>query len=789
MKHNDSIRHIYQDSSRSTQERVEDLLSQMTLAEKLAQIGSVYIYELIEDGNFSEKKAAQWFENGMGQITRLGGASPFAPQQRARLANHIQTFLTRKTRLGIPAIIHEECCSGFTALEATRFPQMIGLASTWNPELGEQMGTVIHQQMRATGSHQGLAPVLDVLRDPRWGRCEETFGEDPLLVSRMGVAVVRGLQGQDLKQGIIATGKHFAAYSAPEGGLNCTPVHVGMHEFHDVYLLPFEAAIHDAKIASMMNSYSELDGQVVAASRAIMTDLLRDKLRFDGVVVSDYDAVKMIQTHHRMAASLEEAAALALKAGIDVELPSSLCYAEPLLQALQYGQISLADIDVAVKRLLQKKFELGLFEDPFIDEKGCTSFYHQASQGTLARRIAEESLVLLKNDGKLLPLSKETGCIAVIGPNAAASRNMLGDYSYSAAMEHLLSMNQDANNTYAHLNPRAVLEDSNNEIPTIIDVIKRRVAPGTRVLYAAGCDLNSTDRSGFDQAIAAVQEADVTILVLGDRSGLTPDCTSGEFRDSADLILPGVQQELVQAVAATGKPLVAVLINGRVLSLSQLVEYVPAVLEAWLPGEEGAEAVVAALFGDINPGGKLPVSLPRSVGQVPIFYNQKSSGGRSFIHGDYVSLSTKPLFPFGHGLSYTQFEYSGLTISPVCVKPGDEVRISLSVSNSGSLPGEEVVQLYLCDEYACVPRPVKELKGFQRISLQPGESRRLTFVLPTSMLAFINTDLELVLEPGDFMVMLGGSSQDIRLEGKFKLEGTVRYINASRTILCPVEIV
>ena len=755
----------------------------MTLAEKIAQLGSCWVYELQDTQGFSETQASALIGQGIGQITRVGGGSTLAPRDIARMANAIQAHLVNHTRLGIPAIVHEECCSGYMALGATCFPQIIGLASTWMPELAEQMTTVIRAQMRAVGAHQGLAPVLDVARDPRWGRVEETFGEDPLFTSQMGVAYVRGLQGANLRDGVMATGKHFLGHGISEAGMNCTPVHLGPRELRDVILMPFQAVVQEAQLASMMNAYSELDGVVVASSRAIMTDLLHGEIGFDGLVVSDYHAIPMLYDFHRVASDEAHAAHFALNAGIDVELPTTKCYGSPLRQAVQAGLVSEPLIDVSVERILQKKFELGLFEDPYVNIDQVLSVYETAAQRQLARQIAEQSIVLLKNDNAVLPLSKTVKSIAVIGPNANEARHLFGDYSHPAHIETLLE-NKPELATLLKCDPH-----SNGSVPgsvqtqTILDAIRGKVSSDTRVLFAKGCAVNDADKSGFAKAVKIAQGADVVILVVGDKSGLSINCTSGESRDRADLGLPGVQQELVETIAAIGKPTVVVLVNGRPLAIPWIAENIPALVEAWLPGEEGGGAIADGLFGDLNPGGKLTMTWPRAVGQIPIFYNHKPSGGRSQWHTDYVSLSVTPLYPFGHGLSFTQFEYSNLQIDSTDAL----VTISVEIKNIGARSGDEVAQLYIRDEVASVPRPVKELKGFKRARLSSGETRTIVFEMPIDLFAFYDEAMQLVVEPGTIQVMIGSSSRDIRLNGSFEIVGQKRIV-PRRVFSCETHV-
>jgi beta-glucosidase len=765
-------------------ERVEDLLGQMTLDEKLAQLYSFWIFELLdEEQHLSARKMKHRLANGIGQITRAGGASTFDPTSSARTVNAIQHFLLNETRLGIPAIVHEECCSGYMALGGTIFPQMLGLASSFRPELAEQMAAVIRRQMRSVGAHQGLGPVLDVGRDPRWGRVEETFGEDPVLVGKFGMAYVRGLQGESLKTGgVMATAKHFVGHSLSQAGQNCAPVHLGWRELWDTYIPPFQAAIRDAGLHSIMNAYPEIDGEVVAASRSILTDLLRGQLGFEGLLVSDYESILMILNYHHAALDLASAAALALAAGIEVELPNPACYREPLREALESGKIRMELVDAAVCRHLQKKFELGLFENPYVDEGRVLEVYETPDQRDLARNIAGQSMVLLTNHG-LLPLEKNLSKLAVIGPNADDRRNLQGDYSYASMFEYMSSLPTPGSSLkradQAWIDAHAV------RIPTILESI-RAAAPSTQVLYARGCDILDGERSGFEQAVRAADEADAVVLVLGDRSGLVPNCSTGETRDSVDLHLPGVQDELAHVILSTGKPVAVVLINGRPLALPELAERADAILEAWLPGEEGGPAVAAALFGETNPGGKLPITFPRHVGQVPVFYDQKPSGGKSKWYGDYVSVASRPLFPFGHGLSYTTFEYSGLSIAAREYEPGETVVIRVNVRNAGRRAGDEVVQLYVCDETASLPRPVKELKGFIRLGLQPGESRWVTFHLPVNQLAFYDRDC-LIVEAGRIKVMVGSSSEDIRCVGEFNISGAGEIPVKDRVFVCHVE--
>ncbi len=781
------IKPLYLEASQPIPVRLKDLLGRMTVEEKLFQLSAYWFHDLRNGQELSQDRMRVLLGMGIGQISRIGGSSALLPPDAARAGNTIQRFLREHTRLGIPAILHEECCAGYMGLGGSIFPQMIGMASTWNPELLQRTAAEIRAQLLAVGARQGLAPVLDVALDPRWGRTEETFGEDPLLIARMGAAYIRGVQGDEMKSGLMATAKHFIGYSLSAGGMNCAPIQAGPRFLRETCLMPFQAAIAEAGVRSVMNAYNELDGEVVAASGAILKDLLRGELGFKGVVVSDYSAIAMIHNYHHAASDERSAAVKAFKAGIEMELPSRVCYGEPLRAALEAGEVGLDEINAAVQLVLEAKFELGLFENPFADEHTAALSFETPAQRALAREAAGQSLILLKNDG-LLPL-RPTGTIAVIGPNADAPRNLIGDYSYQAGVE--LAAHPPAPElgipTLGGLDWNYIQAHS-VKIPSILDGIRDRAGRDARVLHAAGCTVSGADRAGIPEAAALAAQADAVILVLGDKSGFTLDCTSGETRDRAELGLPGVQQELAEAVLGAGKPAAVVLINGRPLAIPWLDTNANAILEAWLPGEEGGAAVADALFGAINPGGKLPITVPRTVGQVPIQYNHKPSGSRSNWYGDYVESPAGPLYPFGHGLSYTTFGYTDFFIAPAQAAPGGVVEVRLTVVNTGKVAGDEVVQLYVCDPVASIPRPVKELKGFCRIGLKPGESRKVLFRLPVDMLAFYDENMDLVTEAGTIRVMLGGSSSDLRLQGQFEIIGPQKSKVGRRMTVCPVAI-
>lgn len=775
-KNSNFKKETYLDPDQAVGKRVKNLLNLMTLDEKIAQMNSIWIYEVLQGKNFSNSKAKTLIGNGIGQITRLGGASNFQPKDSAKMANKIQHYLAENTRLGIPAIIHEESCSGYMAREATCFPQAIGVASTWEPDVVEKMGSVIKEQMRSVGAHQALAPVLDISRDARWGRVEETFGEDPYLVSRMGTSYIKGIQGKNWRQGVMSTGKHFVGYGLSEGGMNWAPPHIANRELYEILLLPFEAAVIEAGIASIMPGYHELDGIPCHDSRELLQEILRKKWGFKGLIVSDYFGINMLYEYHKIAKNKKQAAKFAIDSGIDIELPSTDCYGKPLKEAVKKDLIKESAIDRVVTRILKMKFLLGLFDKPYVDEKNTFMSFNTADQKSLACEIAQKSVVLLKNEGNLLPISKDIRSIAVIGPNSDTVRNILGDYAYPCHLEALLELSKDKDIFNTPIPEKIELADSFSNKKTILDGIKEKVSKDTVVNYAKGCDVRSDSRDGFTEAVKAAKTSDIAVLVVGDKSGIIEDCTSGESRDRADLKLPGMQDELVREVYKTGTPVVIVLINGRPLSINWIIDNIPSVIEAWMPGEEGARAVSDILFGDYNPGGKLPISFPKSVGQVPIYYNHKPSGGRSHWKGDYVELSSKPLFPFGYGLSFTNFEYSNIVIEPESATWNSQIKISIDIENNGRFNGDEVVQLYINDEQSTITRPIKELKGFKRINLDPGEKRTVIFLLSAEQLGFYDRNMNYIIEPGNIKVMVGSSSEDIYLSGEFEIKGKVRKI-------------
>jgi beta-glucosidase len=755
----------YTDPDLPIRDRVEDLLARMTLEEKAAQLGSAWVYQLTEDRKFSREKADLICKHGLGQVSRVSGASSLTADAAARLTNQIQRHLLTNTRLAIPAIVHEEICSGVMARDSTVYAQAIGVASTFEPDLSRQLADAIRLQMRRSGARQGLSPVLDIVRDPRWGRTEETFGEDPHLTAMMGSAFVAGLQSEDLRQGVAATAKHFVGYGISEGGLNWAPAHIPERELRDVYLHPFEAAVK-AGLRSVMNGYHELDGIPCGANEALLEGILRNEWGFGGTVVSDYFSIEQLGSYHRLVSSNEQAAATALEAGVDIELPFTNCYGYPLLSAIDAGSVSVADLDESVRRALRLKFELGLFEDPYVDEGLAIATVNSESQRSLARHIARKSMILLSNDG-VLPLGDRPGRVAVIGPNADSARNLYGDYAYPAHVEALLEM-RDRDNVFEMPVPDGDdLDEVTCDHPTILDAVRSKY--GDAVRYAPGCNINDDDTSGFAGAVALAADSDVVILVVGDKAGLTRECTSGETRDRASLDLPGVQERLVRAVIGTGTPVVTVLVVGRPCGSEYLHGTSAAVLLAWLPGQEGGHAVADVLTGEFNPGGKLPISFPRSAGQIPVFYGHKISGGRSHWRTDYVELAAEPMYRFGHGLSYTTFALDQVGLDPAIAGIDDEVTVSARLTNTGPFDGDEVLQLYVRDPEASITRPVLELKSFVRVAVPVGESRYVQFRLPIRQLGYNDRTMRHVIEPGTIEVFLGTSSASVIRAGAFEV--------------------
>lgn len=734
-------------------ERVQDLLARMTLEEKLAQL--VGFWEKSDgeavaplQGEFSrEQTLDEAVRHGLGHLTRAYGTRPVDPASRARWLWSFQRRLVRETRLGIPALVHEECLTGLSAWRAATFPTPLAWGASFDPELVTRMGEVIGESMAALGVHQGLAPVLDVIRDPRWGRVDECISEDPYVVGTLGTSYVRGLQST----GVHATLKHFVGYSASQSGRNFGPVHAGPREVADVLLPPFEMAVRDGGVRSVMSAYIEIDGVPVAADPTILTDLLRDEWGFDGTVVADYFGVAFLQLLHHVAGDLGEAAGLALAAGVDIELPTGDAYLEPLAQAVRDGRVDEVLVDRAVARALRQKAELGLLDATYDDEPPTDVDLDSPEHRRIALRLAEESVVLLTNDGTL-PLRPGLR-VGVIGPNADRPEAMFGCYSF---VNHVLPHHP--------------------EVGVGIDVLTLRQAlagelTGSTVVSARGCAVDDDDRSGFADAVRVATESDVAVLVMGDHAGLFGRGTVGEGCDRDDLELPGVQRELVEAVLATGTPVVLVLLTGRPYAIGWAVERCAAVVQSFFPGEEGGPAIAGVLSGRVNPSGRLPVSLPRSAGAQPFSYLHPALGG----DGDVTNLPSRPVLPFGHGLSYTTFAHTDLTVEPTATTDGPLV-VTVRVTNTGERGGDDVVQLYARDVVASVARPVAQLLGYQRVHLERGQTAVVELVVPAARLAFTNRAGDRVVEPGDLELWVGPSCADRETEARVTLTGDVHRV-------------
>ena len=790
---------LYRDAAAPVAARVADLLARMTLEEKIAQLHAGWL-KLSPDGNhtwrladFAQRETGitvdQLLEHGLGQITRPLGTHTIEAHEGVRAFNALQRRMIEDTRLGIPVMSHEECLVGLMIEGATLFPAPLNYGATWDAELVEQVGREIGIQARSIGCHQGLAPVLDVSRDPRWGRTEETFGEDPYLVGALATRYVKGLQGE--RRDLLATLKHFAGHSASEGGRNHAPVHMGPREFNDIFLLPFEMAVKLANAGSVMPAYHDVDGIPCHADQTLIEGTLRRKWGFDGLVVADYAGVNLLYSHHGVADDAAKAAALAFNAGLDIELPGHEC-ALHLQTALERGDIDLSVIDAAVSRVLTAKFRLGLFEHPYVDPDGVN--VNGAQAAAVAHRAALESIILLKNDA-LLPLSPDRATrMAIIGPTADDPLALLAGYSFPV---HLITAGEQA---------RALVK-------TPWQAFKERFGTD-RVVYAKGCDIIrerraetpvypgdvdmaraidanrqapiSRDVGQIDEAVRAAQCVDVALVFVGDLSGLFQSGTVGEGSDTDSLDLPGVQQALLSAIVATGKPTVVVQTGGRPYNLGGLEDRVAAHVIAFAPGEGGADALVDLISGAANFSGRLPLSIPKSVGAVPYVYNHKLKSA-----GTPIAYHFGSRYPFGFGLSYTEFEYRALHwINQEAGIDDGQFEFTFEIANVGARDGTEVVQIYVADCVASVVRPVRELKGFRRVFIPAGARRTVRVALPVDMLNFTNERGERIVEPGEFQVMIGSSSRDVRLSGSVVVRGeAVRTLGRDWRMLCELTMI
>lgn len=754
----------YKNPQLPVEQRVADLLSRMTPEEKIGQLLCPLGWEMYEikgedvfpSGKFKHlmkecPSGMLWATYRADPWTKKTLATGLNPALAAKAGNALQKYVIENTRLGIPLFLAEEAPHGHMAIGTTVFPTGIGMAATWSPSLIKEAGSVIGKEIRLQGGHISYGPVLDLARDPRWSRVEETFGEDPVLTGEIGKAMVEGLGGGDLSRpySTLATLKHFLAYGISESGQNGNPSFAGMRELHENFLPPFRQAMN-AGALSVMTSYNSMDGIPCTANSYLLTELLRNTWNFRGIVVSDLYSIEGIHQTHCVAPTLEEAAVMALSAGVDVDLGGD-AYRQ-LIQAVKTGKISTAVLDASVSRILRLKFEMGLFEHPYVEPEEARKEVRSDAHITLAHRLAQASVTLLKNERGVLPLNKKISTLALIGPNADNRYNMLGDYTAPQEKEN---------------------------IKTVLDGIRTKL-PSLQVEYVKGCSIRDTTSTDIEQAVAAARRAEVVVAVVGGSSArdfktsyketgaaiadekTISDMECGEGFDRATLSLLGKQQELLKALKATGKPLVVIYIEGRPLDKNWASEHADALLTAYYPGQEGGTAIADVLFGDYNPAGRLPFTVPRSVGQIPVYYNKKVPQSH-----DYVELSASPLYPFGYGLSYTTFEYSGLHLTSLSPH---SYEVSFKVRNIGKYDGEEVAQLYVRDEYASVVPPIKQLKHFSRFYLKCGEEKEVKFILSEADFALINKDLKTVVEPGSFQIMIGASSHDIRLQAKVDIK-------------------
>jgi beta-xylosidase len=761
---------VWRDPSQSMEDRVADLLARMTPDEKVAQLGSVWMDAPGDDGNgfapmqdrFSGEQPPldELIRHGIGQLTRVFGTRPVPPAAGVRALAGLQQRIMAASRFAIPAVAHEECLTGFAAWSATVFPTPLAWGASFDPALVRQMAEAIGATMHAAGIQQGLAPVLDVTRDARWGRTEETIGEDPYLVGTIATGYVIGLQSA----GVHATLKHFAGYSASRAGRNMAPVDMGPREFSDIFLPPFEMAIRLGGARSVMPAYVDIDGVPATADRELLGETLRSELGFAGLVVSDYYAVSFLELQHAVACSPAAAAALALGAGVDVELPNVRCYGEPLRAALAAGDVIPEVLDLAVARVLRQKCELGMLDPGWSAIPGSPEpDLNPPASRALARRLAEESVILLANPAGTLPLPPAAK-VALIGPLADEPLAFFGGYTMP---RHVGGRHPEA---LADVNVTTVLAALRGELPD--------------VRHARGCDVRSADRSGFAPAVAISESADVIVAVVGDEAGLFGRGTSGEGCDATDLRLPGVQEDLLHALADTGRPVVVVLITGRPYAIGGVAGRLAGVVQAFFPGEEGGRAIAGLLTGRVVPSGKLPAEMPGSPAGQPSSYLRPRLAAR---HSG-SSVDPGPLFAFGHGLSYTTFSHEDLMVSAAEVPTDGLAEISSTVRNTGSLAGAEVVQLYLSDPVAQVVRPVRWLAGFARVELEPGQARRVVFRLHADRTAFCGRTGERIVEPGEIQVAVGGSSDHLPLRGSFTLTGPRRITGRDRVLDTPVSI-
>ena len=808
---------LYKDPHQPIEARVEDLLSRMTLEEKAAQLCGDLPASFIENGKVNTNLLKEKFPDGHGRFTQYSIVGLVSPEQISRISNQIQRYFVEETRLGIPVALQAENLCGYPAAGGTLFPAMINMGCTWEPELAQKMSEIIGQESRSVGITSAMSPVIDVVQDPRWGRTYETFGEDPYLTSQFGIHYVKGMQ----EQGVSCIAKHFLGYSSTQGGLNTSACRMGKRELYEIFATPFEAADKLAGLDAMMANYGEIDGLPVIVNKDIIENLLRKTMGFDGVLTSDGAAVLKTHQYFKVSKTYEEAGYLAKKAGTDTEIPVGAAFRQ-LPKYVRSGKLSEECIDASVRRVLRIKFKHGLFENPYCEEEKVSVALSNASKNKLSEEIAAKSMVLLKNDG-LLPLKKGTK-VALIGPHADSLRYPVSGYTYPAYVEMMkagasgqatgfngLADEQEKaqSSEKKYKGPFAVMFDmfSKEEQDSMNDMESALRRTGTRSLkevqterfsvsYAQGCSITGEETDGFAGAVEAAKESDVIVMACGGNSGWV-NVTGGEGKDRQFLDLPGVQQKLLEAVAATGKPVVLVLYGPGVFAVNWAQENCGAILQAFMPGPFAGKVVTDVLDGTLNPGGKMTMTVPRTTGQIPIYYNHRigsgyNSGGditaSSIFTGGYVDGLADPLYCFGHGLSYTTFELSDMEVSAAEIPTDGKLEISCKVKNTGTMAGDEVVQLYTSFTEAHVTRPNRQLSGFLRVSLKPGEEKQVVYHLDLAQLGYYNECMDFVVEPGTMHLMIGTSSANLPLNSSVALTGKPVDVMGRRSYVCKTEL-
>lgn len=815
---------IYKDSTRPIPERVEDLLSRMTLEEKAAQLCGDLPASFIKDGKVSVETLREKFPNGHGRFTQYSMVGIVDPVQIAEISNELQHYFVEETRLGIPVALQTENLCGYPAAGGTLFPAQINVGCTWEPELAGEMAAVIGQESRSVGINSAMSPVIDVSRDPRWGRTYETYGEDPYLISRMGVEYVKGMQGKT-KEGVACIAKHFLGYAESQSGLNCAVARINDRELYETFATPFEAAANEADVSGMMANYGEIDGMCVGANKKIARTLLRDTMKYRGMLTSDGAAIMKMYNYFHIAPTYKEAGLLAKKGGLDTEIPIGNAYRQ-LPDYVREGKLDESLLDESVRRVLTIKFEYGLFENPYVDVDKVRASMTNGDKADLSRRIAEKSIVLLKNNGTL-PLKKGLK-LAVVGPHADNLRYPISGYTYPAYIEMMKAGAEDSSSVtfngiadeaaaskdkkcesgFGAANPFAATlamfspEDQArlNDLPTVLRQMGARslnsvLSDRFAVRYAEGCKIIGDDTSGFAEAVAAAEDSDVVIAAMGGNCGWI-NVTGGEGKDRSSLDLPGVQQQLLEALCATGKPVVLILYGPGVFALPWAAEHTAAMVQAFMPGADAGRVLADVLDGTVNPGGHLTFTVPHHIGQLPITYNHRVGSGYGgdsaamsvIFGGGYVDNTDRPLFPFGHGLSYTTFAVSKLELDSEELPTDGSIRARCTVTNTGDRTGDQVVQLYYHFSGAHVIRPNKQLVGFARVTLAPGESKTVEFDLKAAQLGYYNEDMDFVVEPGPAELSLGTSSEDLCDTHTIRLAGDPVDLMGRRSYTCAVSV-